>query len=271
MDVSGATLYDHRLMQYRACLWDQIPQIVFGKFISSDLRSLHYHIESGNWVYGRRFLLRNMATSSISILLPQHPTFEKVVMYFHKVHLNSVEHQGPISYCIQFIWAAVKCYASTRSKLKWESWASGEAQAHRFKQGTNITSTSRLWLLSPGSAEESRIQYPRENSQEGQSMMLTEPCTVCCSLEQMGARDWKPYNDSSEHLLSVPLSFSSSPPPLFLSWFVRLKTYFHGPFNQNLKLKASQREWTLHFAKDLSLSCSTILKNQILFPLWWLP
>lgn len=59
-------------------------------------------------------------------------------------------------------------------------------------------------------------------------------------------------------------SFSSphflSPIP-FLSLFVRRQTYFHGPFNQNGKLKASQREWTLHFAKDQILSCSKMKKK----------
>lgn len=103
-----------------------------------------------------------MATGSISILLPQHPTFQKVVTYFHKFRLNTMEHQGPISYpCIWFIWAAAKCHASTRSKLKRESWAGREAQVHRFKQGTNITSTSRLWLLSPLLCRGKRDSIPK--------------------------------------------------------------------------------------------------------------
>lgn len=165
------------------------------------------------------FLLRNMATGSISILFPQHPTFQKVVTYFHKSHLNPLARQGPISYpCIWFIWAAVKRHPPPRSKLRPESWASREARVHRLEQGTNTAGTSRLWLLSPRSAEASRIPYQRENSQEGQSTVV---------LEQTGARGWKVHSDSSEHLSSVPLA--SSHQPLFLSLCVRLQTYFLGP------------------------------------------
>lgn len=186
--------------------------------------------------------------------------FQKVVGYFHKLHQNTMEHPGPISHlCVWFIWAAVKCHhASTRSKPKRESWARRKAQAHRFKQGTNITSTSRLWLLSPQLCRGKQDSIPK-----GEQPGRAEPCTAHCLLEQMGARDWKVCNDSSEHLLSFSPTFSSfpTPPPPFLSLFVRLQTYFHGPFNQNWKLKASQREWTLHFAKDLILSCSKIKKK----------
>lgn len=119
-----------------------------------------------------------MPTGSTSILLP---TFQKVVTYFHKLHLNTKEHQGPISYpCICFI------RASTRHKLKRESWASREAQLHRFKQGTNITSTSRLWLQSPCSTA---LQRKAEFSTKGRTAMkgraqwwqspVLHP--VCCS------------------------------------------------------------------------------------------
>lgn len=124
------------------------------------------------------FLLRNMATGSISILLPNVPLF-------HKFHPNAVEHQGPIScLCIWFTWVAGQCQCFHKQELKQESWASGEAQVHGFKHGTNITCTSRLWRLSPCSAEQSRIRYQRDNSQEGQSTMVTEPCAAQCLLSR---------------------------------------------------------------------------------------
>lgn len=209
-----------------------------------------------------------MATGFISILLPQHPTFQKVVTYFHKFRLNTMEHQGPISYpCIWFIWAAAKCHASTRSKPKRESWASREARVHRFKQGTNITSASRLWLLSPLLCRGKQDSMPK-GEQPGRAEHRGDRAlyrTLFAGADgRLKSMQWQQRAPSSRspHFLS---------PTPFLSLFERLQTYFHGPFNQNWKLKASQREWTLHFAKDLILSCLKMKKNQILFPWWWLP
>lgn len=158
-----------------------------------------------------------MATGSNSI--PQHPTFQNVVGYLHKFHLNIMEQQSPISCSrIWFIRAAVRCrHASTRRKLKRERWASREAQGHGFKQGTNIPSPSRLWLLSPRLCRGKQDSIPK-----GEQPGRAEPCTAGCLLEQVGARDREVCNDSSEHLLSVPPTFSSltappnPPPPLFV-------------------------------------------------------
>lgn len=124
-----------------------------------------------------------------------------------------------------------KCHTSTSSKLKRESWASRQAQVHRFRQGTNISSTIRLWLLSSHSAEEDRPQYQRENSQEGQSMVVTEPWSTRCLLEQMGARDWRCAMTTARTFFQFPplyLPCLFSPLPL-LSFFWDCKDTSMGP------------------------------------------
>lgn len=196
-----------------------------------------------------------MATGSILTLLPQHPTFQKVVLYFNKFHLNTMEHQGPSSCpCIWFIWAAVECHASTKSKMKQDCRASREAQVHRFKQGANITSTSRLWLLTPCSAEESRINSKGRTARKGRAWWWQSP-TLHAACWRRWEQEIEKCNNSSEHLLSVPLPTHF----LFLSPFlVSFETANICPGPLQPELKASQREWTLHSAKDLSLSCLKI-------------
>lgn len=115
----------------------------------------------------------------------------------------------------------------------------------------------------PPTAEEDRAQYQRENSQEGQSRVVTARVAHVFARAD-GSKRLKVCNDNSKNLLSVPPSFSSL--PLFL--FPHPFCHFCETTNILLwalqpELKASQREWTLHFAKDLSLVCLKIKKKKI--------
>lgn len=117
-----------------------------------------------------------------------------------------MEHQGPVSCpCIWPLWAVVKCHSSTSSKLQWESWAGRQAQVHRFKQGTNISSTIRLWPLFPPLCRGKQDLIPKGKQQEGQSTVVTEPCSTHCLLEQMGARDWRCAMTTARTFFQFPL------------------------------------------------------------------
>lgn len=188
-------------------------------------------------------------------------------MYFRKFHLTPMEHQGPVSYpCIWSIWTVVKCHNSASSKT------AELADRHRYtgsSKGQISPPQSGCDSWAPHSAEEDRTQCQRENSQEGQSMVVTEPCSTHCLLEQMGARDWRCAMTTARTFFQFPpLSLLFSPPP-FLSFFVRLRTYFYGP---STRTESKPKGVDTPFRqRSKSFLFENLKKYQILFLWWWLP
>lgn len=210
-----------------------------------------------------------MATGSILTLLPQHPTFQKVVMYFRKFHLNTMEHQGPGSCpCIWVIWVAVECYASTKSKMKQESWASREAQVHRFKQGANITSTRRLWLLSPLLCIGKQNQSQRENSQKGQSNVVT---ALHCML--LAGADGSKKLKSAITAVSILFRFPSLPifSTLLVPFFGIIWDCKHMSRAPSARTESKPKGVNTPFCQRSKPFLCANLKIQSLFPWWWLP